>query len=57
MVRVDSIFLTSFYCFIVECFKPYFETKEEKGNEEDDVEKPKSIFERDDLFKDPVSPK
>ena len=57
MARVDSIFLTSLYCFIVECFKPYFETKEEKGNEEDDVEKPKSIFERDDLFKDPVSPK
>lgn len=42
---------------IVECFKPYIETPDDVGVDDDNEEKPKSIFEREDLFKDPLDEK
>ena len=42
-----------FFC-VVECYRPYIETKVDQGGEEDDADKPKSIFQREDLFKDPL---
>lgn len=42
---------------LVECFKPYIETPEDVGVDDDNEEKPKSIFEREDLFKDPLDEK
>lgn len=41
----------------ISCFQPYIETKADVGENEDGEEKPKSIFERDDLFKDPLEEK
>lgn len=39
------------------CFEPYVEPKPDTGNDEDGEEKSKSIFEREDLFKDPLDEK
>lgn len=41
----------------IDCFKPYIDTREEPGADEDNEDKPKSIFEREDLFKDPLDEK
>jgi len=38
-------------------FQPYFDTKKDLGEGEEDGDKPKSIFEREDLFKDPLEEK
>ena len=45
------------YCIIETCFEPYIDTKAEIVENEDGEDKPKSIFEREDVFKDPLDEK
>jgi len=52
-----NLFANIFILVLVECFKPYTDTKEDQGADEDNEDKPKSIFEREDLFKDPLDEK
>lgn len=42
---------------LVDCFRPYIDCTEDQGADEDNEDKPKSIFEREDLFKDPIEEK
>ena len=45
------------FFLLVDCFRPYIDTTEDQGADEDNEDKPKSIFEREDLFKDPIEEK
>ena len=45
--------MTILHC-LDSCFEPYVEAEPDTGENEEGEDKPKSIFEREDLFKDPL---